>query len=69
MDKGDKMEGKEIRKQVDDNYKKMEKMSVPELGILNVDISNLIDANIYLQNICRHEFINGRCKFCDKGEK
>ena len=58
----------EIRKGIDNNYLKMNDISIstfvldPEMAHIQREIDNL-------QAQCTHEFVNGICKWCDKSEE
>ena len=56
---------KEIRKKIDDLYLELEDVSITDTFVLNpkvLIVSKKIEA---LQAECKHEFVNGQCKFCD----
>lgn len=62
------MSPNKIRKRIDENNKKIEELFVPGSFTLNYEVQELINANQKLQNQCKHKFINGICKYCDKEE-
>ena len=61
------MSGQEIRERINENNKKIQ--AALNKFILNEDINKMVKENAELRSICKHEFVNGMCKFCDKVEK
>lgn len=55
----------EIKKQIDENNKKIEALFNPSMFILNSEINRLITENNSLRACCKHEFDeNGLCIWC-----
>ncbi len=59
---------KEIRKQIDELYAELEEIVIPGNFILNPRIAIISKKVETLQKQCSHNFINGRCEFCDLEE-
>lgn len=63
------MTQQEIHNKVKSNYAKMESLFTPGKFTLNSEVSSLIEENIELQSMCKHEFENGTCIYCYACEK
>lgn len=63
------MTGLEIFARVKSNKKKIEDLLDYSTFVLNPEIVRLEEENKALQSMCKHEFIQGTCKFCDKEEE
>lgn len=59
----------EIRKRIEENNKIIESLMTPNVFTLNNTIADLITENRELQNQCEHEFEEGFCVYCMKGEE
>lgn len=62
------MHGMEIRKRIEENNKIIESLMTPNVFTLNNTIADLITENREFQNQCTHEFEDGFCVYCMKGE-
>lgn len=60
------MNGIEIRKKIDENNLKIQKLTTS--FILTDEIKKIMDENDILRAQCKHEFIDGVCKYCDAFE-
>ena len=61
------MHGIEIRKQIDENNKRISEILSPCTFLLNNAVAELVIENKKLQNECEHEFDeDGFCIYCDK---
>ena len=59
----------EISKQVDARMNRIRELVNPETFVLNREVMRLkLEIKEY-QKKCRHEFVNGRCKYCLKAEE
>lgn len=58
-----------IREVIDSNNEKIEKLITPGTFILNKEILHLQEQNTQLRAQCKHEFIDGFCKWCDTPEE
>ena len=63
------MTGLEIFARVKSNKKKIEDLLDYSTFVLNPEIVRLEEENKALQSMCKHEFVQGICKFCDKEEE
>ena len=61
------MNGQEIRERIDLNNRKIQ--TALNKFILTDEINRLMKENAELRFICKHEFVNGACKFCDTPEE
>lgn len=59
----------EIKEQIDANNKIIEKLLNPNMFTLNNTVRNLLDENAQLQAQCTHNFVDGYCEYCYKGEQ
>lgn len=59
------MTGEEIRRQIDENNKHIEELLNPAFFVLNKDIQIYMQKNMALRAICKHEFKDRKCIFCD----
>lgn len=59
------MTNEEIREKIDANYALIESLLNPSHFVLNKSVRDLLNQNAELQSECKHNFINGTCKFCD----
>lgn len=59
------MTGQEIRKRIDENNLKIREAVETKFFTLNDDINKAIEDNYYLRSICKHDFEDGVCKWCD----
>lgn len=62
------MKGIEIKQKIDTNNSLIEKAMSPNLWTLNNTIKELLIENEELQKICPHEYEDGYCIYCYKGE-
>ena len=60
------MNGEEIKERIDQNNKKIHEAL--KQFILTNDIKELLKENDKLRNLCKHQFINGCCRYCGKQE-
>lgn len=63
------MEGAEIREKIKSNNEQIKSLLLSGFFVLNKEIAKLIDENDKLKSECPHNFINGVCEFCGKGEE
>ena len=59
----------EIKQQIDKNNAEINSLLDPTQFVLNKQILDLLEKNLELQEVCEHEYEDGMCKFCYKGEK
>lgn len=59
----------EIKEQIDANNRTIEKLLNPNMFTLNNTVRSLLDENAQLQAQCTHNFVDGYCEYCYKGEK
>ena len=57
------MNGQQIREQIDRNDAKIQKLL--NRFVLTNEINELLQDNEDLRQICKHEFEDGFCKYCD----
>ena len=57
------MSGQEIRNQIDANNERIRRAL--RTFVLTDEINQLMEDNVSLRLICKHEFENGFCRFCD----
>ena len=57
------MNGQEIRERIDSNNAKIQRAL--NKFVLTDEINQLMKDNEELRIICKHQFENGYCKFCD----
>lgn len=57
------MNGQQIREQIDINDAKIQKLL--NRFVLTNEINELLQDNEKLRQICKHEFEDGFCKYCD----
>ncbi len=57
------MSGQEIRNRIDSNNEKIRRAL--RTFVLTDEINDLMEDNASLRLICKHEFNEGFCKFCD----
>lgn len=62
------MSGQEIRKKIDENNRLIESEVSPAVFVLNKKVSIAVAENQQLRAMCKHEFHDGRCIFCDTPE-
>lgn len=62
------MSPNKVRQKIDANNKKIEELFSAGQFTLNNEVQDLLNANQKLQNQCKHKYINGICKYCDKEE-
>lgn len=62
------MTGPEIREKVDNNNLKIREAVETKFFTLNDSVKVAIEDNYYLRSICKHEFEDGICKWCDAFE-
>ena len=55
-------------KKIDENNRKIKEALDPTQFILNKTIASLLEEIEGLQEICPHEYKNGRCVYCYKEE-
>jgi hypothetical protein len=58
-----------IKDIIDKNNQKIEELLTPGTFILNQEIYHLQQENASLRAQCKHEFINGFCKWCGLPEE
>ena len=61
------MNGQQIRARIDENNAKIR--AALNKFVLTDEINKLMQDNEELRVICRHEFVNGWCKYCDIPEE
>ena len=59
----------EIQERIDKNNVLIEEMSTPGQFVLNNAVSELLKENAELQKQCKHNFVNGYCRYCYKKEE
>jgi hypothetical protein len=59
----------EIQERIDKNNVLIEEMSTPGQFVLNSAVSELLRENAELQKQCKHNFVNGYCRYCYKEEE
>ena len=59
----------DIRFQIDENSKAIKKSMEKNGFILNTEIHKLLDERYAIRQNCVHEFIEGKCKWCDLEEE
>jgi hypothetical protein len=59
----------EIREQIDANNLLIETLLDPTAFTLNTVVKDLLAKNARLQAQCTHNFVDGKCEFCDMEEK
>jgi len=57
------MNGQEIRERIDKNNAQIQKAL--NKFILTDEINKLMEDNVHLRAMCKHEYVNGACRFCD----
>lgn len=57
------MNGNEIREKINNNNKKIRKLL--DTFMLTGEIKQLMEDNDELRKQCKHEYIDGVCKYCD----
>lgn len=57
-----------IRESIDANNTRIQELMDNCTFVLNPEIKHLLDENEKLQQKCRHEFVDGVCKYCDTME-
>ena len=63
------MTGQEIRQKINDLYREQgARVDIFSTFVFNPDVSNFNAQIRELQSICPHEFKDGLCIYCDKGE-
>lgn len=58
-----------IRYIITKNTKKIEELVTPGTFVLNKEVEKLVHENTLLRENCKHEFVNGVCKWCDLPEE
>lgn len=61
------MNGLEIRNRIDENNKKIH--AALNKFVLTDEINQLMKDNEEMRIICKHDFVNGWCKYCDMPEE
>ena len=64
----DTFTGSDIRKMINQNNLTIQKLFNPNQFTLNEGVQTLLDENAHLRSICKHEFENGVCIYCDTKE-
>ena len=59
---------KDIRAKIDELNIELERVMVPGVFTLNKEVMEISDKIAALQAECKHSFVDGVCKFCDKEE-
>lgn len=59
----------DIRFQIDENSKAIKKSMEKNGFILNTEVHKLLDERELIRQNCTHEFIKGKCKWCDLEEE
>lgn len=54
----------EIKERIDANNKIISEQFDPEFFTLNVAVKDLLEENSKLQRLCKHEFVDGGCRYC-----
>jgi len=57
------MNGQEIRERINKNNAQIQKAL--NKFVLTDEINKLMEDNVRLRAMCKHEYVNGVCKFCD----
>lgn len=60
------MNGNEIREKINNNNEKIRKLL--DTFMLTGEIKRLMEDNDELRKQCKHEYIDGVCKYCDEFE-
>lgn len=60
------MNGNEIREKINNNNEKIRKLL--DTFMLTSEIKQLMKDNDELRKQCKHEYIDGVCKYCDEFE-
>lgn len=60
---------KEIKEQIDKCYQKLAKNFDPITFTLRPEIESIWQEIEKLQSQCKHQYVNGVCKFCNREEK
>ena len=60
---------KEIKMKIDEYAAEIERLYDPGVFNLNRRVAELNELITELQNQCTHNFVNGECEFCYKGEE
>ena len=60
--------GEIVREKINQNNLIMQSLFNPSQFTLSEEIIKLQEENAYLQSVCPHEFENGVCIYCNKGE-
>ena len=64
------MTGQEIRQKINDLYREQNaRVDIFSTFVFNPDVLNFNAKIRELQSICPHEFDNGYCIYCNKGEQ
>lgn len=63
------MEGKEIKRLIEFNDKRLTELLTKDRFVLNKEISKILDENAELAQKCPHKFENGQCIYCRIKEK
>lgn len=63
------MNNQQIKEKIDWNNRQIESLLNPNIFTLNNAVSELLKENDKLQELCTHEFEDGYCKYCYKGEE
>lgn len=56
----------EIKKRIDENNARIEKLLTPNIFIMNNLVAELLKENEQLQSSCSHEYEDDFCKYCYK---
>ncbi len=59
---------KKIKKKIDELCLEAEKLLDPTTFVLNPRISEINDEIVALQKLCEHNFVDGVCEFCYRGD-
>ena len=59
--------GEQIRERIDANNKKIH--DALNRFVLTDEINRLMKENFDLRTLCKHEFVDGVCKYCDTPEE
>ena len=62
------MTNEEIRSKILFNNEQINKLLDPSVFILQPEVQKLMEENVYLQTLCKHEYVNGVCTICGKTE-
>ena len=63
------MSNEEIKFEIDRNNEQIHALLNPANFTLNTVINQLLSRNKELMSQCTHEFVDGICKYCYKGEE